>query len=147
MRKPIQSAAIAMAATVIASALVLSNASIAAAQPRGGGAANSGPYYVVQIINPPDESTARGGQPGQMPDPYDVLDGKQIKDKQKELEKKYQENYEKWQDEKKIDPKAVRPMKPSIKRLKQFKTKEVADEYKQKLEEELAKKEADKPKR
>ena len=75
-----------------------------------------------------------------------MLDGKQIKDKQKELEKKYQDNYEKWQDERKIDPKAVRPMKPSIKRLKSFKTKAVADEYKQKLEDDLAKKEADKPK-
>ena len=65
----------------------------------------------------------------------------------KRAENKYQDNYEKWQDEKKIDPKAVRPKKPSIKRLKQFKTKEVADEYKQQLEDELAKKESDKPKR
>ncbi len=147
MRKPIQSAAIAVAAAVVASALVLSNARVADAQrPGAPGGTNNGPYYVVQIINPPEETTGRGAQPGQPPNPYDVLDGKQIKDKQKELEKKYQDNYEKWQDEKKIDPKAVRPKKPSIKRLKTFKTKEVADEYKQKLEEELAKKEGDKPK-
>ena len=143
MRKPIISAALATLVAVAASGLVLSNASTAVAQPRGG--TNAGPYYVIQIINPPNDTTVRGGQPGQT-DPYDVLDAQQLKDKQKDLEKKYKDNYEKWQDERKIDPKAPRPLKSSIKRLKTFKTKQVADEYKQKLEDELAKKEGDKPK-
>jgi hypothetical protein len=113
----------------------------------GGGSngTNSGPYYVVQIFNPPvDVGRGAGTGAQSQPDPYDVLDAQQQKDKQKELDKKYKDNYEKWLDEKKIDPKAPRPMKPSIKRLKMFKTKEVADEYKQKLEDELAKKEGDK---
>ena len=144
MIKRVISAALATVVAVAASGLVLSNASIALGQPRGGGS-NTGPYYVIQIINPP-EDTVRGGPAGQV-DPYDVVDAQQLKDKQKELEKKYKDNYEKWQDEKKIDPKAPRPLKSNIKRLKTFKTKEVADEYKQKLEDELAKKEGDKPKR
>jgi hypothetical protein len=148
MRKPVFSALVTLVAVAV-STLVMSNSRVALGQGRTGGAnSNNGPYYVIQIINPPEDTLH--GQPGGLssqPDPYDVLDGKQIKDKQKELEKKYTENYEKWQDEKKLDPKAPRPLKPSIKRLKTFKTKEVADEYRKKLEDELAKKEGDKPQR
>jgi hypothetical protein len=105
----------------------------------GGGGTNNGPYYVVQIINPPEDSVSATASP------YDVLDAQAIKDKQKDLDKKYKDNYEKWQDEKKIDPKAPRPVKSTIKRLKTFKTRDVADEYRKKLEDELAKKEGNNP--
>jgi hypothetical protein len=137
MRKPVISVIIATAVAITVSAVMPSGARAAVGRTPGG-ASNSGPYFVIQIINPPEESV------NAQTSPYDVLDGQAIKEKQKDLDKKYKDNYDKWMDQKKIDPKAPRPMKPSIKRLKTFKTKDVADEYRKKLEDELAEKEGKK---
>jgi hypothetical protein len=70
-------------------------------------------------------------------DEYKVLGTTRLKDEEKRIKDEYNTKYKEWQDEKKSDPQAPRPVKPTIKKIKTgYLTQKVAQEYADKLKEE-----------
>ncbi len=149
MNRIFRSAAV-IASLAAAICFVSPLAAQAQGRPQPGGAKANGPYYVVQIVNPPDDPATAGANAGANPgaavNKYEVLEPSTLKTRQTELDKKYKDLLDKWGDERKIDSKIPKPRKPIIKKLNTFKTQEVANEYMQKLLDDDAKKAADKPK-
>jgi hypothetical protein len=153
MKRSLLSAAV---MTLVATAICALSPLAAHAQPRAshGGGSKTETYLVVQIIDPSVEASKettkevnndqnRNDQNRQM---YKVINSTQLKDEKRRLEEESKEQLLEWEDAKKIDPQTPKPSKKTIKILKTFHTQKIADEYLQKLLDELAKKEGgDKP--
>ena len=119
-------------------------------QPRSG--KSNEKYLVVQIIDPSKDvpnDTARNPNANATTTTYDqmykVITTSQLKDEKKRIEEEYKKLIEEWEDKKQIDPQTPKPKKATIKTLKTFQTQSVADEYRKKLLDDLAKKDGDKP--
>jgi hypothetical protein len=70
----------------------------------------------------------------QIGDDYKVIESSRLKDEEKDVKKKYQDEMKRWADEKKTDPKAERPKKVTIKKYPTtFKTQEGAQKYRDQL--------------
>ena len=73
---------------------------------------------------------------------YKVIPTSTYKDEEKRIKDAYTELLKEWQDLKKSDPQAPRPVKPIIKKLKTgYQTQKIAQEYADKLRDEELEKE------
>jgi hypothetical protein len=77
----------------------------------------------------------------QIGDEYKVVPKSRLKDEQKRIEEDYKKAFKEWQDLRKIEPDAKRPVKYIIKRIgTPFQTEKIAQEEVQRLKDEAANK-------
>jgi hypothetical protein len=101
-------------------------------------------YMVVKITdeNKPTDKSPRGGLANTNADntvEFKVVATSQYKDEEKRVKDKYEELLKEWRDLIKTDPQTPHPIRITIKKMKTgYKTQKIAQEYADKLKDELA---------
>ena len=124
-----------MVATLVAASICFLAPHAANAQRQSKGGKTNDTYFVVHILNPPEDQvngrTANGQNPTDqqvdLTKEYMVLAASELKTKQETYDKDYKTRIEKWNEERKngvIDADTPKPPKTTIKKLRTFKLKE-----------------------